>query len=77
MKSLIKAMDELPFILKLILCIPALDIVWSVYKICRSLDKKNVLGIILGVLTIFPGAVFIWVIDLITVLVNKKVWWLD
>ena len=77
MKSLIKAMDELPFILKLVLCIPALDIVWSVYKICRSLDKKNVLGIVLGVLTIIPGAAVIWLIDLITVLVNKKVWWID
>ena len=77
MKQLIKARDELPFILKLVLCIPALDIVWSVYKICRSLDKKNVLGIVLGVLTIIPGAVFIWIIDLITVLVNKKVWWID
>lgn len=77
MKQLIKAMDELPFILKLILCIPPLDIVWSVYKICRSLDKKNVLGIVLGVLTIIPGAAVIWLIDLITVLVNKKVWWID
>lgn len=77
MKQLIKAMDELPFILKLVLCIPALDIVWSVYKICRSLDKKNVLGIVLGVLTIIPGAAVIWLIDLITVLVNKKVWWID
>ena len=77
MKQLIKAMDELPFILKLVLCIPALDIAWSVYKICRSLDKKNVLGIVLGVLTIFPGAVFIWIIDMITVLMNKKVWWID
>lgn len=77
MKQLIKAMDELPFILKLVLCIPALDIVWSVYKICRSLDKKNVLGIVLGVLTIIPGAAVIWLIDLITVIVNKKVWWID
>ena len=77
MKQLIKAMDELPFILKLVLCIPALDIVWSVYKICRSLDKKNVLGIVLGVLTIIPGAVFMWIIDINTVLMNKKVWWID
>lgn len=77
MKSLIKAMDELPYWLKVVLCLPFADIVWSVYKICRSLDKKNVLGIVLGVLTIFPGAAFIWVIDIITVLVNKKVWWLD
>lgn len=77
MKSLIKTLDDLPLILKVIFCIPMLDIIWSVYKICRSLDKGNVVGIVLGILTIFPGAVFIWLIDLITVLLNGKVWWLD
>ncbi len=77
MKNLIKAFDDLPLVIKVILCIPMLDIVWSIYKICRSVDKSNVLGIVLGVLTIFPGAFFIWIIDLVTLLVNGKVWWLD
>lgn len=73
MKELIKAFDDLPLIVKVILCIPCLDIVWSVYKICKSADKSNVLGI----LTIIPGAFFIWIIDIITVLVNGNVWWID
>lgn len=77
MSNLIKTFDDLPLIVKVILCIPMLDIVWSVYKICRSVDKSNVLGIVLGILTIFPGAFFIWIIDLVTLLVNGKVWWLD
>lgn len=77
MKNLIKAFDDLPLIVKVILCIPMLDIVWSIYKIARSADKSNLLGIILGILTIIPGAFFIWIIDLITVLLNNKVWWLD
>ena len=77
MKNLIKAIDDLPWLVKLILCIPALDIVWSVYRICRSLVKENLLGVVLGVLTIFPGAAIIWLIDLLCVLVNKKVWWID
>ena len=77
MKNLIKAIDDLPWLVKLILCIPALDIVWSVYRICRSLVKENLLGVVLGVLTIIPGAAFIWLIDILCVLVNKKVWWLD
>ncbi|HRF70355.1 MAG: hypothetical protein K2P14_00350 [Anaeroplasmataceae bacterium] len=77
MKDLIKAFDELPLIVKVILCIPMLDIVWSIYKICRSVDKSNIVGIVLGVLTIVPGAFFIWIIDLLTLLVNGKVWWLD
>ncbi len=77
MKGLIKTLDNLPLIVKLILCIPLLDIVWSVYKLCRSITKNNVLGIILAVLTIVPGAAFIWLIDLLTLLLTGKVWWLD
>lgn len=77
MNDLIKTFDDLPLIVKVILCIPMLDIIWSIYKICRSVSKSNVLGIILGILTIFPGAFFIWIIDLVTVLLNGKVWWLD
>lgn len=75
MKDLIKALDNLPWIVKLILCIPALDIVWAVYRIMKSIDASNILGIVLGVLCIFPGAAFIWLVDLVCVILNKKVWW--
>lgn len=77
MKELIKTLDNLPFVVKLILCIPLLDIVWSVYKLCRSITKNNVLGIVLAILTIVPGALFIWIIDLLTLVLTGKVWWLD
>ena len=77
MKDVIKAFDELPLIVKIILCIPCLDIAWSIYKLCKSLDKKNTFGIVLAILTIFPGAFFIWIIDIVTLLLNGKVWWID
>lgn len=77
MKDLIKSFDKLPYIVKLILCIPALDIVWSVYKLCRSLTKNNTLGIVLGILTIIPGATFMWLVDLVSLLLFKKVLWID
>ncbi len=77
MKDLIRNFDELPQLIKIILCIPAFDIVWSIYKIIKSVDKQNVLGVILGILTIFPGAFFIWIIDIISVILYNKVWWFD
>lgn len=77
MKDLIKTFEDLPLIVKLILCIPVLDIIYSVYKLCRSIDKNNVLGIVLGILTIIPGATFMWLVDLICVIVIGHVWWLD
>ena len=77
MKQFIKAIDNLPFILKLILCFPALDIVWSVYRLIKSLDKNNFIGVVIAILTIVPGAAFVWLIDFVCVLHIKKVWWID
>ncbi len=74
MKDLIKAIDNLPFIVKLILCIPVLDIVWTVYRLVKSIDVQNTLGIVISILLFFC-APFVWLIDLICIIVNKKVWW--
>ena len=74
MKDFIKAMDELPFIVKLILCIPMLDIVWTVYRLIKSLDAKNTAGIVVSIIMFFCFS-FVWLVDLICVIVNKKVWW--
>ncbi|MBQ9802963.1 MAG: hypothetical protein IJW51_07855 [Clostridia bacterium] len=77
MKNLINALDNLPWLVKLILCLPALDIVWCISRVCRSLVKENLLGVVLAILTIIPGATFVWVVDILCVLVNKKIWWID
>ena len=74
MKDLIKALDGLPLIVKLILCIPVLDIVWTVYRLARSLVAGNTLAIVLSIILFFC-APFVWLIDLICILVSEKVWW--
>ena len=77
MKSIIKTMDNLPKLIKLILAIPALDIIWVLYRLCRSLDKNNMIGVILGVVLIFVGIPFMWLIDILCILFKDKVWWID
>ena len=74
MKDLIKVMDNLPWIVKLILCFPALDIVWTVYRLLKSLVAGNVVAIVLSIVLFFC-APFVWLIDLICVIVKKNVWW--
>ena len=74
MKDLINAIDNLPWIVKLILCIPVLDIVWTVYRLLRSIDAKNTVGIVVSII-LFVCAPFVWLVDLICVILNKKVWW--
>ena len=72
MKDLVKAFDKLPWIVKLILSLPVLDIVWAVYRICKGLATKNTLMLIVGILWIIPGAPLLWLVDFISVIVAKK-----
>ena len=76
MKDFIKAIDNLPKLIKLILCIPVLDIVWNIYRLIKSLDAKNNTGIILAVVMLIVGIPFMWVVDLVCMLMNKKIWWI-
>lgn len=77
MKDLINSFDNLPQWLKIVLALPGLDIVWAVYRLCRSIDKQNVLGIVLGVLMILICPVIMWLVDIITLVVYDKVLWID
>ena len=77
MKDFINAFDNLPQWLKIVLALPGLDIVWAVYRLCRSIDKQNVLGIVLGVLMILICPIIMWLVDIITLVVYNKVLWID
>lgn len=77
MKNFIKAMNDLPWIVKLILCIPMLDIVWNITRLIRSLDKNNTLGIVLSIVLLIVGIPFVWLIDLLCVIVKGNIWWID
>jgi len=70
MKDYIKFIEGLPFIVKLIFALPILDgILYGIYRIAKG-------SIILGIIWIFVGAAILWIIDLISVIVNGKVKWL-
>jgi hypothetical protein len=78
MKQFIKALDDMPFIVKILLCLPVLDIVWNIYRICKSADKNNNTGIILGVIVLLLGScTVVWLVDLISVILKKEVLWID
>ena len=75
LNELIKSFDNLPKIVKLILAIPALDIIWVIYRIIKSVRDNNTLGIVLGVVLLFVGVPFLWLIDIICIIMKDTVWW--
>ena len=75
MKELCKALDNLPKIVKILLCLPVLDIVWAIYRIGEAVANKNVIHLILGILWIFFGATIGWILDLISIIVANRIFW--
>ena len=70
MQEFLNQVNGLPLVVKVILCIPVLDILYCVCRIVKGVVKGDVLWIVLGVLTVFPGAFFMWILDLIWVLLK-------
>lgn len=77
MKDLIKAIDGLP---KIVRFLGALiwGILPNIYRLCRSISKQDVLGIVLAVILLICGGFFILlIIDLVCIIIDKPILWID
>ena len=72
MKELVKAFDNLPWIVKLLFCLPGLNILWAIYRICKGATTNNVLMLVVGILWVIFGTVLLWIVDLVCVIIWKK-----
>lgn len=69
----VKAMDDLPLVLKIILALPVLDIVWAIYRIVKGVCKGNILTLIVGIIWLVAGTTICWVLDIIFIILTGKV----
>ena len=77
MKGFVNAFDGFSKVVKFLLALPILDILWVVYRLCKSADNKNTLGVILAIVILIVGIPFLWLVDMVTILLNDKVLWID
>lgn len=77
MQEYINAFDNLPLVAKIIFALPMLDILWAIYRLCKSLSKQNTVGIILAVLMLIACPALFWLVDIITLAFTGKVLWID
>lgn len=75
LKKYCTAFDEFAWIVKVIFCIPALHIVWAIYRVSRSIIAKNTVGIIVSAILAFVPVM--WLVDLVCLLFNGKLWTMD
>lgn len=67
MRAWVKFLDDLPLIGKIIFALPGIDgIAYGLYRIGKG-------RLIVGLLWIFLGFAILWIIDLVTIILNGKV----
>lgn len=64
--------DALPWIIKLLLCLPFLNFLWGIYRIIKGATENKKLTLLFGILWIIPGGPICWMIDLVCILIFKK-----
>lgn len=77
MKDLVKTLEGLPWIVRLII-----TIFWGIYgnllRLFRSIAAGNVVGMLLALLLLICGGFgVLWIIDVVFVILGKKIWWID
>ncbi len=77
MKDLVKALEGLPYIVRVLLTI-LYGVYGNLMRLFRSLAKNNLVGIILAVILLLCGGfIILWIWDVIRVILGKQVWWID
>jgi len=76
MKDLVKSLEALPWIVRVLLTV-FVGAYANILRLLRSLAANNIVGAILSVVLLLTGGfIVLWIIDLITVLLDKKIWWI-
>lgn len=73
--ALVKFLDGLPKWAKLLLLIPGVAIIWSIYRLILSIERKSVLQIILAIILFIPGIGIWFVVDIIWIILKDRVLW--
>ena len=72
MKQFTQSLEGMPLLVKLILALPMLDIIWSIYRIVSALDNKDVVALIISIVLLFIPVT--WIFDIVMVLLTGNVW---
>lgn len=74
-KPVTQMYEELPKIAKILIQIFLGAVVSGLYRVLRFLETKNVVTLVVGIISLVSGGVFgiLWVVDLITEITKNRI----
>jgi hypothetical protein len=68
-------MDGRSKLVKVLLALPVVNITWALYRLFKSIEAKDTLGIVLAILLVLFGHFIIFILDLVTLIAYDKLLW--
>ena len=75
MASYIKWMNSRSKLVKILFCLPIIDILWAIYRIVGAVKNRNIIHLILGLIWVFFGPSFGWILDLASIILFDHIFW--
>lgn len=70
-KDMVKWFESAPLWLKIIFALPGLDIIWAIFRIVKGATKGKIGILIAGIVWLLAGWAILWIIDIVTICINK------
>jgi len=75
MSAFLKWMDGRSRLVKILFCLPIIDIIWGVYRLGGAIVRKDGLWIVLSVIWILIAGYIGWLLDLICIIIFGHIFW--
>lgn len=75
MSQFIKWMDNRSRLVKILFCLPIIDIIWGVYRVLGAIKNKNWLHLVLAIIWLVIAGFVGWVLDLVCIILFNHICW--
>ena len=72
MQYILNSIDILPTFVRVLICIPLIDLFTCIFRVFRSLGQGNLLGMLYAILAFVFRIIFIWIPGLLYMIITGK-----
>ena len=73
--AFLKWMDSRSRLVKILFCLPIVDIIWGVYRVFGAIRNKNILHLVLEIIWVIWAGFVGWVFDLVFIILFGRICW--
>ena len=75
MTHFIKWIDGRSKLVKILFCLPVIDIIWGVYRLLLAIKDKNWARLVLAIIWIVIAGYLGWLLDLVCIILTGHIFW--